>query len=192
VYYLRSGCRAAVFAALLWRPPAALPSDFSNAEAKIEQIESDRAPRGARLVFSAAELNSYVEQQVPAVTQGVRQPRLELLGQGVTRGNALVDFAKLRTSEGHPPPWLLAKLLEGEHPVSVTALIRSSGGQATVEVQQVEISGVSISGAPLDFLIEHFLLPLYPDAVVNRPFALAHGVDRVDVEKGRVIVVMGR
>jgi hypothetical protein len=177
---------------MLWRSLIALPSDFSSAEAKIEQIESDRAPRGARVVFSATELNAYVEHQVPTVTQGVRQPRLELVGQGVARGSALVDFAKLRTSEGHPPGWLLSKLLEGEHPVSVTGLIRSSGGQAIVDVQQVEISGVSISGSALDFLIQHFVLPLYPDAVVDRPFALAHGVDRVQVEAGRVIVVMSR
>jgi hypothetical protein len=189
VYYLRFGCRAALFTALLWR---ALAGDYSSAEAKIEQIESGRLPRGARVVFSAAELNKYVEHQVPTVTGGVRQPRLELLGQGIARGSALVDFAKLRTSEGHPPGWVLAKLLEGEHPVSVTAHIRASGGQATVDVQQVEISGVSISGAPLDFLIQHFLLPLYPEAVVGHPFALEHGIDQVEVETGRVIVIKGR
>jgi hypothetical protein len=192
VYYLSFGCRAALFTALLWRAVAALAGDYSNTEAKIEQIESDRLPRGSRVVFSAAELNAYVEHQIPTVTGGVHQPRLELLGQGVARGSAMVDFAKLRTSEGHPPGWLLAKLLEGEHPVSVTALIRSSGGQATVDVQRVEISGVSISGAPLDFLIQHFLLPLYPDAAVGRPFALDHGIERVEVKTGRVVVVKGR
>jgi hypothetical protein len=192
VYHLRSGYRAAILATLLWIPSGAWADDYASAQTKIQQIESDKLSHGSRIVFSAAELNAYVEHQVPTVTAGVRQPRLELLGQGVARGSALVDFAKLRTSEGHPPGWLLEKLLEGEHPVSVTARINSAGGQATVHVQQVEIGGVSVSGATLDFLIQHFLLPLYPDAVVDRPFALAHRIDRVEVETGRAIVVIGR
>lgn len=192
MYYLRSGYRAAILATLLWISTGARADDYADAQIKIQQIESDKLPRGSRVVFSAAELNAYVEHQVPTVTAGVRQPRLELLGQGTARGSALVDFAKLRASEGHPPGWLLSMLLEGEHPVSVTARINSAGGQATVHVQQVEIGGVSVSGSTLDFLIQHFLLPLYPDAVVDRPFALAHRIDRVEAEAGRAIVVIGR
>jgi hypothetical protein len=192
VYYLRSGCRAAILAALLlWILTGAWADDYASAQGKIQQIEGDKLPSGSRIVFSAAELNAYIQHQVPTVTAGVRQPRLELLGQGVARAGALVDFAKLRASEGHPSGWLLSMLLEGEHPVSVTARINSSAGQATVHVQQVEIGGVSVSGATLDFLIQHFLLPLYPDAVVDRPFALAHRIDRVEVENGRAIVVIG-
>lgn len=191
MYQLRSGYRAAILATLLWISTGARADDYSTAQVKIQQIESDKLPRGSRIVFSAAELNVYVQHQVPTVTAGVREPRLELLGQGVARGSALVDFAKLRSSEGHPPGWLLSMLLEGEHPVSVTARVNSAGGQATVHVQQVEIGGVGVSGATLDFLIQHFLLPLYPDAVVDRPFALAHRIDRVEVEGGRAIVVIG-
>lgn len=191
MYQLRSGYRAAILATLLWISTGARADDYSSAQVKIQQIESDKLPRGSRIVFSAAELNVYVQHQVPTVTDGVRQPRLELLGEGVARGSALVDFAKLRSSEGHPPGWLLSMLLEGEHPVSVTARVNSAGGQATVHVQQVEIGGVGVSGATLDFLIQHFLLPLYPDAVVDRPFALAHRIDRVEVEAGRAIVVIG-
>lgn len=191
MYQLRSGYRAAILATLLWISTGARADDYSSAQVKIQRIESDKLPRGSRIVFSAAELNVYVQHQVPTVTDGVRRPRLELLGEGVARGSALVDFAKLRSSEGHPPGWLLSMLLEGEHPVSVTARVNSAGGQATVHVQQVEIGGVGVSGATLDFLIQHFLLPLYPDAVVDRPFALAHRIDRVEVEAGRAIVVIG-
>jgi hypothetical protein len=192
VYPFRSGYRTAIAAALLWISTGARAEDYAGAQIKIQRIESDELPGGSRVPFSEAELNAYVEHQVPTVTPGVRQPRLELLGQGVARGSALVDFAKLRAAEGHPPGRLLSMLLEGEHPVSVTARIASSAGQATVHVQQVEIGGIAVSGATLDFLIQHFLLPLYPDAVVDRPFALAHRIDRVEVETGRAIVVIGR
>ncbi len=170
----------------------ASPDDYATAKAKIEQIENDRVAPGSRVTFTPAELNAYITHETPTVTDGVRNPRLELWGPGIAHGSALIDFAKLRASQGHPPGWLLSKLLEGEHPVAVTARIQSGGGQATVEVQKVEISGIAIDGATLDFLIQHFLLPLYPDAVVGRPFVLGHGMERVDVQPGGVTVVFGR
>jgi len=160
--------------------------DYGTARAKLDRIESDLVPTGSRVTFTAAELNAYVQHEAPTVTDGVSQPHLELWGQGVAHGTARIDFAKLRASQGHPTGWLLSKLLQGEHPVAVTARIRSGEGKATVDVQRVEISGLAMDGATLDFLIQHFLLPLYPDAVVGRPFPLDHGIDRLDVQAGGV------
>jgi hypothetical protein len=109
----------------------------------------------------------------------------------LVRGSALIDFAKVRRSQGHAPGWLMSKLLEGERPVSVTARIASAGGQATVDVQTVQISGVEIDGGTLDFLIQTFLLPLYPNAMVGRPFALGHRMEKIDVQPAGVVVTIG-
>jgi hypothetical protein len=125
------------------------------------------------------------------VTDGVRNPRLELVANGLARGTALIDFARVQRSQGNPPGWLMAMLLEGERPVSVSVRIHSSKGQATVDVERVEISGMSIEGAALDFLIQHFVLGLYPSAVVGRPFPIGHRVERVDVRPRGVTVVVG-
>ena len=171
---------------------SATPGDYAAAKAKFDRIESDSLRAGARIRLTPAELNAWVEQQVPAVTGGVRNPRLELIAPGQARGSALVDFVRLRSSQGHPPGWLLTKLLEGEHPVNVTARIRSGNAEATVDVERVEISGIAIDGAALDFLIRNFLLPLYPDAAVGRPFPLAHHIDRLDVQPEGVTVIIGR
>jgi hypothetical protein len=172
--------------------PAAPPDAYASAKEKFERIESDRLPAGSRIELSAAELNAYVAHEAPMVTDGVRNPRLELAGDGLAHGTALIDFARVGRSQGHPPGWLLSRLLEGERPVSVSARIRSSGGQATVEVQRVEISGATIEGGALDFLIQHFLLALYPGAVVGHPFALGHRIERLDVRARSVTVVLGR
>ena len=86
----------------------------------------------------------------------------------------------------------MAKLLDGERPVRVTTRIVSANGKATVEVQKVEISGLSVDGETLDFLIRNFVLPQYPDAAVNRPFELGHRIDRLEVLPGGVNVYIGK
>jgi hypothetical protein len=76
--------------------------------------------------------------------------------------------------------------------VSVTARISSSAGKAQVDVQRVEISGVTIDGRTLDFLIQNILLPLYPDAAIGRPFDLGHRIERLDVAPAAVGVTIGK
>jgi hypothetical protein len=167
-------------------------NNYQSAQEKFDRIESDRLRAGSRVELTATELTAYVEHTAPTVTDGVRSPNLQILGPGEAKGTALIDFAKVQRSQGHPPGWLMSKLLEGERPVSVTARIRSSGGTATVDVERVEISGIVIDGRTLDFLIDNILLPLYPNAVVGRPFELGHHIERLDVQARAVGIVIGR
>jgi hypothetical protein len=162
---------------------------YTSARQKLDSIDSDRLPPGARVRLTSQELDAYAAHEAP---DGVRNLRLELPEPGVAKGSAVVDFGRVRRSQGHPPGWLLAMVLNGERPVSVTARIRSGGGTATVDIQRVEISGMVIDGATLDFLIQNVLLPLYPTAVVGRQFELGHRVDRLEVQRGSVDVVIGR
>jgi hypothetical protein len=168
---------------------ASTPSDYQSAQRKIDGIGSDRLKPGARVELTAAELDAYAEHYLP---EGVRNPKVEITAPEMATGSALVDFAKLGRAEGHPPGWLLSFLLNGERPVSVTARIRSSGGQATVDVRSVQVGGVQIDGAALDFLIRNVLLTLYPDAVVGRPFALGHRIASLDVQPRAVRILIGR
>ncbi len=174
-----------VFAAVL----SAAYSDYISAKKKIDEIESDRLRPGARVTLSPRELTAYVEKDLPT---GVREPKVEVISPGIASATAMIDFLKVRKAQGYQPGWLMSKLLDGERPVRVTARIHSGGGKATVEVQKVEISGLTIDGHTLDFLIQNFLLAQYPDAAVNRPFELGHHIDRVDVQPGAVHVVIGR
>lgn len=167
---------------------ATAAGDYESFKRKLDQIETDRLRPGARVEMSAREVNAYIAREVP---DGVRNARVEVTAPGVATGTAMVDFAKVQRAQGHPPGWLMSKLLSGERPVSVTAKIQSSGGSARVDVQRVEISGIEIDGGTLDFLIQNCLIPLYPDAKVGRPFELGHRVDRLDVEPGSVGVLIG-
>lgn len=169
-------------------PAGAAGDDLRAAEQKIDAIKSDRLLAGTRVELSPRELNAWVRSQLPA---GVRNAALQMDSPGVATGAALVDLAKVCRSQGIQPGWALSRLLEGEHPIAVTARIRSAGGSATVDVQRASISGLEIDGRTLDLLIQYVLLPLYPNAVVGRPFELGHNIERIDVRPASVGVVIG-
>ena len=167
-------------------------SEYLSARRKLDLIEQDRIRPGSRVVLTSQELNAYAQRELnDAVPQGIREARLELLPSSAT-ATAMVDFAKVRRSQGEQSGWLMSQLLEGERPVRVTARIRSGGGQATVDIESVEISGIRIQGAVLDYLIRNYLLPKVPDAKIGQPFALAHHIDRIEVQPAQVDVVIGR
>ena len=65
----------------------------------------------------------------------------------------------------------------------------SGAGRATVDVQSVDISGLTIDGKMLDYLIDNYLPPKFPEAKVGRPFELAHHIDRLEVKPNGVDVV---
>jgi hypothetical protein len=164
-------------------------TDYASCRKKLDQIGSDRLRNGTREELTPTELTAYAIHEAPA---GVRDPRVRIVSPGVAAGSAMIDFGKVRRAQGHPPGWLMSKLLDGERPVSVTALIRSDNGRATVDVQRVDISGIEIDGRTLDFLIRNVLLAMYPNAAVGRPFELGHNIRRIDVEPRAVGVVIGR
>jgi hypothetical protein len=164
-------------------------TEYVSAKQKLDSIENGRLRPGALVTLSYPELTAWAEKEAP---RGVRNPALRASGRDVATGTALIDFARLERSQGRQPGWLMSKLLEGERPVSVTARIRSGSGRATVDIERVEISGITIDGRTLDFLIQNFLIPMYPDAAVGKPFQLGHRIDRLDVAPAAVGVVIGR
>ena len=162
-------------------------NDYASAKRKVDSIESDRLRPGTRVTLTFPELSAWAAREAPA---GVSNPQLRASARDLATGVATVNFAKLERSAGYEPGWFLSKLLDGERPVSVTARIRSSGGRATVDLQSVAISGFTIEGSALDFLIRNFLLPLYPDAAIGRPFELGHRIDRLDVSPSAVTILV--
>jgi hypothetical protein len=162
---------------------------YSSARQKFDLIQSGHLQPGARVDLSLLELNAYAGREVPA---GVREPKLALGAPDTVTGNALVDFGKLRRAQGYQPGWLMSKLLDGERPVSVTARIRTGGGKVTVDVQRVEISGLEMDGSTLDFLIQNFVVPFYPEAVVGRPIPMGFRIDSLQLAPTGVGVLIGR
>ncbi len=166
-------------------------TDYLNAKRKFQSIEKYQVKPGSRVPLPATELNAYVQVELlEAVPQGVRDPRVELQADNVATGRAMINFLQVQNSRGAAPGWLMKRLLDGEHEVVVTTKISSSAGKATVFLQRVEVGGIPIEGGALDFLIENYLLPNYPNAKINRPFELRYRMDRLEVTPGIAYVVM--
>ena len=176
--------------AVLTATPALDPANAVRA--KLRLIQTGKARAGSALTFTSGELNAYARSELPSIVpEGVRQTRLEL-GNGTARGYALIDFLKIQRAGGAKTPWLLEKIIEGERPVKVDAKLQSAGGKATVFLERVEISGIAVSGSTLDFLIQNFFIPLYPNARINQPFELNARVDHIEVSREMARVVMRR
>ncbi len=141
---------------------------------KLDLIQSGQARPGSVIHFTPAELNAWVRAKAPAIVpDGFRAPHL-VLGNGEATASAWIDFLKVRSASGveiqlaglQTDP--RGKVCEGSRPASNRA-----HGQATVHLLRVEIGGLAVTGATLDFLVQNFLLPFYPDAEIDTPFELA-------------------
>jgi hypothetical protein len=162
---------------------------YTSARHKVDLIESGRLQPGARVDLSIGELNAFAVKEAPA---GVRNPKLVLESQERVSGTAFVDFIKLRRAQGYEPGWLMSKLFDGEHPVSATVTVHSGGGKVRVDVERASISGVEIDGKTLAFIIQNFILPFYPDAMVGHPFRMGFRIDRLQLAPAGVGVVIGQ
>lgn len=164
----------------------------TGAQRKLEALESGKVRRGSTVVFTEAELNEYARAKLPEFAPtGARDPKLQL-GSGSATGSIIVDFAKLRRAPGHEPGWLLTHLIGGEKRVLATVRVNSAQGKATVTVERLEIAGIVVTGATLDFLLEAFVRPVFPQAKINQPFALHDGIDRIEVQPGQARAIMRR
>jgi hypothetical protein len=185
------GLRSAVLAMALGCLAAASITDSQSAFRKLDAIESGAVPAGSRVNFSRPEIDAWIVDSAHAhVPQGLTGLRLDL-NAGRVVGYANIDFLKVRQATGGADPgWLIKSLFAGERPVVVTARFASANGRARADLDRVEISGVPIEGRALDFVIENYVRPTFPDVKVNEWFPLHYRVDHVTVGPQGVVVQM--
>jgi hypothetical protein len=170
---------------------AAMPAgSLTSANQKVTAIQKNRWPYSGAIAFSVPELIALGMEQANRNLPGVlSKPQLHL-ASGAATATALVDFDKLeqlRGQSGSSSNWLVSKMLKGQREVSVSADITSGGGKMTVHPSRVSIADVEVSGSTLDMLIQNFVTPHYPNAVINKPFALPNHVSRIDVNPAAAV-----
>lgn len=165
-------------------PGNASGPDLIEGERKVDLITSGRMRKGASVTFTAKQLLALgmaeAEKKMPGA---IRNPALRL-GEQRAIGTALIDFSKLQSEK----PGLMPKFFSGPQEIRAYAETFSGGGKMTIRPIRVEISGLVIEGYALQFFIKNFLLPHYPDAMVDRPFLLSWDIDRIEVTPSLVKV----
>jgi hypothetical protein len=133
--------------------------------------------------FTAQEVLALGMAEINAAAPGAfKNAALQLQADGAT-ATGLVDFDLLRKAQNRSGDstgdWLFSKLLAGEHPVTVTVQVSSGHGLMTVHPTLVQISGMTLSGRTLQFVIANFVQPYFGASVVDQPFKLAPQLSQV-------------
>lgn len=164
-------------------------ASLTPAQQKISMIERGRWPASGSIAFTPRELLALGMSQINAAAPGaVLNPTLHL-GQNGATATALVDFDLLKNANrSGQSNGLLSRLISGQQSVSVSVGITSAHGKMTVHPTAVSVSGYSVTGPALNFLVQNFLVSPYPETVIDRPFALPPGVSRVEVNTKSALV----
>jgi hypothetical protein len=159
-------------------------SALASGQRKVDLIQYNPQVGPRVIPFSPEELVALgaklLQQEAPGA---VRDPQLQL-SNGAATATLQVDFSKLRRMTSSP----LSLLLRGEHEVVVSVEISSGKGTMRVHPTEIRIGSVTLSGDALDYAITNVLLPYYPDAIVDRDFALTPTINRIQVTPTRALV----
>ena len=187
----RKATLAGLTAGFLMLPAATSQADIAHQ--KFARIELGQFRAGTRVDLSAAELNAWATDEARIYAPGgVRSVKLDFTAGGAT-GTGLFDFLKLRqAATGESPGWIMKNLFSGERQVTVRVRFTSRNRRARVDVDRVEVSGVPIEGTALDFLIQNWLRPTFPDVKINQWFDLGFHVDRFTVGPAGTSVYIGK
>jgi hypothetical protein len=72
-------------------------------------------------------------------------------------------------------------MFSGTHDVQVIANAQAQNGEAQVHVQSVSIDDVNIPRVALEFFVDHYLKPKYPDVGLDSTFRPGYRVDSARV-----------
>ena len=164
-------------------------SEYLRAERKFAAMDAysaNASPAGKSTVLTDAELNAYFAEGGIKFPDGVSEVRIDDQ-PGVANGSAQVDFDKVTAKSRANNP--LMGLFTGLHTVRVTTNASGTKGRAHVVVQTVSLDGVEIPRAALEFFIEKFLQPKWPEADLDSVFGMPNRVDTVAVGEHQVTFV---
>jgi len=168
------------------QPPAASStqamynSAASSADAKFRHIEENARrtpPDPAPTVLTEREINAYLASGRVQLPVGVRSVSFTGLN-GIMNATASVDFDAITAKSRSSNP--LLSLFSGIHDVHAVAHASGSGGQGQVHIDSIDLDGTAIPRIALQFFVDHYIRPKYPEVGLDSVFALP---DRIDTAR---------
>ena len=182
--------------ALLLMALLASPSSETAAarmQQKMDQIVANSSKpvskRGRAVTFTEDEINSYfVLRMAERIPKGVSNIRVDIHSDKST-GRATVDFDEYKAAAKRPMNPVLELFVHGRRNVTAVGTVESLGdGQARYHLESVSLDDFTVRGALLEFLIRWFVVPRYPRAAMDQPFALPANIQRIEIREGKILV----
>jgi len=86
-----------------------------------------------------------------------------------------VDFEEIRAGQRSSNP--LLSIFTGTHNVRIEADASAAGGQGKVHVRGVSIDGIDVPRIALEYFINNYIAPKYPNVGMDSTFTLTNKID---------------
>lgn len=157
-------------------------------QAKLDHIQENAKlahPDQTPTVMSEEEINEYLASGRVQIPKGVKKVRLQ--GQsGKVDAFLTVDFDEFRENQHSANP--LLGLFSGTHDVTVETDAAGSGGQGRVQVRAVTIDGMEVPRMALQYFVEKYITPKYPNVGLDSQFQLPDRIDTALVRYHKLTV----
>jgi len=184
----------AVFAIALWSQAAShtqatYDAAGHSAERKFDHIEQNGKlahPDSTPTVLTEREINAWFSSGQADLPKGVRNLKLQA-DPGIIHGTADVDFDQVTGGRYSANP--LMSLFSGVHQVTADAHAEGTNGMGQVHIDSVSLDGVAVPHMALEYFVDHYIHPKYPDLGIDNRFKLPNKIDRADVGSHQVTVI---
>jgi len=152
-----------------------------SADSKFRHIVRNGAlshPDQTPTVLTEREINAYVSSGKVSLPKGVTRLRFSGNAGSIT-ANALIDFDKITEGKRNLNP--LLSLFSGVHQVEVTSHGQGARGQARVHIDSVSIDGIGVPRIALQYFVDRYIKPKYPNLGLDSQFALPDRIDSATV-----------
>ncbi|HXZ78664.1 MAG TPA: hypothetical protein VEG30_01965 [Terriglobales bacterium] len=162
---------------------------LESARHKFQHIQENaqrQPPDPSPTVLSEREVNTYLASRDVQLPAGIQ--RLQFTGSpGIVHADALVDFDQVTAGRYRSNP--LMSLFRGTNQVQVSAHASGSEGTGQVHIDSVAINGVQVPRSALEYFVDKFVRPKYPDLGLDSTFQMPYRVNQTQVGDHKVTLI---
>jgi hypothetical protein len=161
---------------------------YVSMDKKISVIESNSSNPLAQpqtTTITQDELNAYLTEGGVTIPKGLSKVKIQFT-PGIVHASSQVDFDQLSEGHGTGGNPILSALFSGTHDVDAEGQASGSNGQGTVTIETLKLDGVPVPKSALQYLIQHYVKPKYPNAGMTSTFNLPEKIETATVQQSQV------
>ncbi len=160
-----------------------------SAERKFAHIEQNGKlahPDPTPTVLTEREVNSWFSSGQADLPKGVNRLQLQA-DPRIIHGTADLDFDQVTSGRYSANP--LMSLFRGIHQVTADAHAQGLNGTGQVHIDSVSLDGVAVPRMALEYFVDHYIHPKYPNLGIDSTFKLPNKIDQAEVGSHQVTVI---